>query len=98
MPPHNHPGEPQVNPLAPTAVIEFRANDNREDIPTAIDALDSPLGLSTPGAALLLVIVSGGARGVAGFVRAWLVGPVPMTTQAAAAHPGAVAPATGAPP
>ncbi|SDJ01681.1 hypothetical protein SAMN05192558_104104 [Actinokineospora alba] len=45
---------------APTAVTEFNANDNWEDVPTAIDALDGALGLSTPGAARLLVIVSDG--------------------------------------
>lgn len=45
---------------APTAVTEFNANDNWEDIPTALDALDGALGLSTPGAARLLVIVSDG--------------------------------------
>ncbi|WP_436499556.1 vWA domain-containing protein [Actinokineospora sp. HUAS TT18] len=44
----------------PTAVTEFNANDNWEDIPTALDALDGALGLSSPGAARLLVIVSDG--------------------------------------
>jgi hypothetical protein len=55
----------RVRPLtlpgkAPAAVTEFDSNDNWEDIPTAIDALDGALGLSTPGAARLLVIVSDG--------------------------------------
>jgi hypothetical protein len=45
---------------APTEVTEFTANDNWEDIPTAIDALDGALGLSRPGAARLLVIISDG--------------------------------------
>ncbi|HJT04914.1 MAG TPA: VWA domain-containing protein, partial [Pseudonocardiaceae bacterium] len=45
---------------APAQVTEFTANDNYEDIPTAIDALDGALGLSHPGAARLLVIVSDG--------------------------------------
>jgi hypothetical protein len=55
----------QVRPLtrpgaAPTVVTEFASNDNWEDIPTALDALDGALGLSVPGAARLLVIVSDG--------------------------------------
>lgn len=55
----------EVHPLtrpgtAPTVVTEFASNDNWEDIPTALDALDGALGLSTPGAARLLVIVSDG--------------------------------------
>ena len=55
----------QVRPLthpgtAPAVVTEFDSNDNWEDIPTAIDALDGALGLSVPGAARLLVIVSDG--------------------------------------
>jgi hypothetical protein len=41
-------------------VTEFTATDNYEDIPTAIDALDGALGLSRPGAARLLVIISDG--------------------------------------
>jgi hypothetical protein len=45
---------------APAEVTEFDSNDNWEDIPTAIDALDGALGLSRPGAARLLVIVSDG--------------------------------------
>jgi hypothetical protein len=45
---------------APATVTEFRANDNWEDVPTALDALDGALGLSVPGAARLLVIVSDG--------------------------------------
>jgi hypothetical protein len=45
---------------APAVVTEFASNDNWEDIPTAIDALDGALGLSTPDAARLLVIVSDG--------------------------------------
>ncbi|MEV6603487.1 hypothetical protein [Kutzneria sp. NPDC051319] len=45
---------------APAVVTEFESDDNWEDIPTAIDALDGALGLSTPGAARLLVVVSDG--------------------------------------
>ncbi|WP_206789616.1 vWA domain-containing protein [Amycolatopsis sp. MtRt-6] len=52
--PLTHPGKP------PTEVTEFRANDNYEDIPRALDALDGALGLSRPGAARLVVIVSDG--------------------------------------
>ncbi|MFI6098195.1 hypothetical protein ACIA8G_21755 [Lentzea sp. NPDC051213] len=44
----------------PAQVTEFRANDNWEAVDTAIDALDGALGLSRPGAARLLVIVSDG--------------------------------------
>ncbi|GAB3901388.1 hypothetical protein GCM10029964_090100 [Kibdelosporangium lantanae] len=55
----------RVRPLTrigkpPSSVTEFYCNDNWEDIPTAIDALDGVLGLSRPGAARLLVIVSDG--------------------------------------
>ncbi|RSM37872.1 VWA domain-containing protein [Amycolatopsis balhimycina DSM 5908] len=52
--PLTHPGKP------PTEVTEFRSNDNYEDIPRALDALDGSLGLSRPGAARLVVIVSDG--------------------------------------
>ncbi|PWW53089.1 VWA domain-containing protein [Actinokineospora spheciospongiae] len=52
--PLTHPGKP------PAEVTEFDSNDNYEDIPTALDALDGALGLSRPGAARLLVIVSDG--------------------------------------
>lgn len=52
--PLTHPGRP------PTEVTEFESNDNWEDIPVALDALDGALGLSRPGAARLLVIVSDG--------------------------------------
>ncbi len=48
------PGRP------PAQVTEFVANDNWEDIPTALDALDGALGLSRPGAARLVVIISDG--------------------------------------
>ncbi|GHE80848.1 hypothetical protein GCM10017786_08880 [Amycolatopsis deserti] len=44
----------------PAVVTEFKSDDNWEDIPTAIAALDGALGLSSPGAARLLVIVSDG--------------------------------------
>ncbi|PXY18290.1 vWA domain-containing protein [Prauserella flavalba] len=44
----------------PRAVTEFAARDDWEAIDTAIDALDGALGLSQPGAARLLVIVSDG--------------------------------------
>jgi hypothetical protein len=44
----------------PAEVTEFDSRDNWEDIPTALDALDGALGLSHPGAARLLVIVSDG--------------------------------------
>lgn len=55
----------RVRPLtlpgaAPAVVTEFESDDDWEDIPTAIDALDGALGLSQPGAARLLVIVSDG--------------------------------------
>jgi hypothetical protein len=55
----------RVRPLtlpgtAPTVVTEFASNDNWEDVSTALDALDGALGLSVPGAARLLVIVSDG--------------------------------------
>ncbi len=52
--PITHPGK------APAAVTEFATRDNWEAIDTAIDALDGALGLSSPGAARLLVIVSDG--------------------------------------
>lgn len=56
-----HHVRPITRPSTPPAqVTEFTANDNYEDIPTAIDALDSALGLSRPGAARLLVIISDG--------------------------------------
>lgn len=44
----------------PTEVTEFHCADNWEDIPVALDALDGALGLSRPGAARLVVIVSDG--------------------------------------
>ncbi|MFD7655369.1 hypothetical protein ACFV4N_15470 [Actinosynnema sp. NPDC059797] len=44
----------------PAEVVEFASDDNWEDIPTALDALDGALGLSHPGASRLLVIVSDG--------------------------------------
>lgn len=44
----------------PAEVTEFHSNDNWEDIPTALDALDGALGLSRPGTARLVVIVSDG--------------------------------------
>ncbi|ONI71140.1 hypothetical protein ALI144C_52420 [Actinosynnema sp. ALI-1.44] len=52
--PITHPGR------APAAVTDFATRDNWEAIDTAIDALDGALGLSRPGAARLLVIVSDG--------------------------------------
>jgi hypothetical protein len=52
--PLTHPGS------TPGQVTEFVCDDNWEDIPTALDALDGALGLSAPGAARLLVIVSDG--------------------------------------
>ncbi|GGU39681.1 VWA domain-containing protein [Lentzea flava] len=52
--PLTYPGKP------PVRVTEFAANDNWEDIPTALDALDGALGLSRPGAARLIVIISDG--------------------------------------
>ncbi|WP_410630956.1 vWA domain-containing protein [Amycolatopsis sp. cmx-4-83] len=52
--PLTHPGKP------PAKVTEFCSNDNYEDIPRALDALDGALGLSRPGAARLVVIVSDG--------------------------------------
>ncbi|MCU1680211.1 MAG: hypothetical protein JWQ81_950 [Amycolatopsis sp.] len=55
----------QVRPITrpgttPKSVTEFAARDDWEAIDTAIDALDGALGLSRPGAARLLVIVSDG--------------------------------------
>jgi hypothetical protein len=44
----------------PAAVTDFATNDNWEAVDTAIDALDGALGLSQPGAARLVVIVSDG--------------------------------------
>ncbi|WP_336214317.1 vWA domain-containing protein [Nonomuraea sp. LPB2021202275-12-8] len=44
----------------PREVTEFEARDNWEAIDLAIDALDGALGLSRPGAARLLVIISDG--------------------------------------
>ncbi|MFG2091817.1 VWA domain-containing protein [Spirillospora sp. NPDC048824] len=44
----------------PNAVTEFAANDSREDFVQAVDALDSAVELTRPGAARLLVIVSDG--------------------------------------
>lgn len=44
----------------PDDVTEFEARDDQERITRAIDALDGALGLSRPGAARLLVIVSDG--------------------------------------
>jgi len=52
--PITHPG------AAPTVVTEFKADDGSHDIATATTALDGALGLSHPGAARLLVIVSDG--------------------------------------
>lgn len=52
--PLTHPGK------HPSEVTEFASRDNWEDIPTALDALDGALGLSRPGAARLLVVVSDG--------------------------------------
>ncbi|WP_433476543.1 hypothetical protein ACQPZP_05510 [Spirillospora sp. CA-142024] len=49
-----HPGH------TPNAVTEFAARDPREDFVKAVDALDSALDLTRPGAARLLVIVSDG--------------------------------------
>ncbi|MGW3960139.1 vWA domain-containing protein [Amycolatopsis sp. NPDC005003] len=52
--PLTHPGKP------PTEVTDFESNDDWENIPDALDALDGSLGLSRPGAARLIVIVSDG--------------------------------------
>lgn len=52
--PLTHPGKP------PAEITEFSCTDNWEDIPKALDALDGALGLSRPGAARLVVIVSDG--------------------------------------
>ncbi|WP_394617364.1 vWA domain-containing protein [Lentzea sp. JNUCC 0626] len=46
--------------VAPNSVTEFHAEDSWEDVTTAIDALDGALGLSRPGAARLLVVISDG--------------------------------------
>jgi hypothetical protein len=56
-----HHVRPITRPGAtPTEVTEFEATDGYEAVDTAIDALDGALGLSHPGAARLLVIVSDG--------------------------------------
>ena len=52
--PITHPG------TAPDTVTEFEASDGWEAIATATAALDGALGLSQPGAARLLVIISDG--------------------------------------
>ncbi|QFZ18495.1 VWA domain-containing protein [Saccharothrix syringae] len=52
--PITHPG------TVPDQVTEFEADDGSHDIATAAAALDGALGLSHPGAARLLVIVSDG--------------------------------------
>ncbi|WP_156755866.1 VWA domain-containing protein [Actinokineospora pegani] len=52
--PVTHPG------TVPHQVTEFAANDGAHDVATAAAALDGALGLSQPGAARLLVIVSDG--------------------------------------
>jgi hypothetical protein len=44
----------------PARVTLFGAPDNYEDLPGAIDALDGALGLTCPGAARLLVVISDG--------------------------------------
>ncbi|GAA2693180.1 MULTISPECIES: hypothetical protein [Actinosynnema] len=44
----------------PPVVTQFDADDNWEDIPGAVDAVDGVLGLSRPGAARLLVVISDG--------------------------------------
>jgi hypothetical protein len=49
-----HPG------VLPALVSEFTARDDDERVDTAIDALDAALGLTRPGAARLLIIVSDG--------------------------------------
>jgi hypothetical protein len=52
---------PIVHPGAsPALVTEFHATDMYEAADEALDALDGALGLSRPGAARLLVIVSDG--------------------------------------
>ncbi|MDX3663683.1 hypothetical protein PV646_40920 [Streptomyces sp. ID05-26A] len=55
--PITHPG------TVPNLVTEFAANDNSHDVAAATAALDGALGLSRPGAARLLVIVSDGHYG-----------------------------------
>jgi hypothetical protein len=52
--PITHPG------TVPDLVTEFEADDGSHDIAAATAALDGALGLSHPGAARLLVIVSDG--------------------------------------
>jgi hypothetical protein len=47
--------------VVPEHVTEFASRDNWEAADTAIDALDGALGLSLPGAARLLVMVSDGS-------------------------------------
>lgn len=52
--PITHPGK------VPAEVTEFDADDDWESVAIAVDSLDGTLGLSRPGAARLLVIVSDG--------------------------------------
>ena len=52
--PVTHPGH------APATVTEFTALDAYEKFTTAVDALDGALGLSRPGTARLLVVISDG--------------------------------------
>ena len=52
--PITHPGK------VPAEVTEFEADDDWESVGLAVDSLDGALGLSRPGAARLLVIVSDG--------------------------------------
>jgi hypothetical protein len=52
--PITHPGK------VPAELTEFEADDDWESIALAVDSLDGALGLSRPGAARLLVIVSDG--------------------------------------
>ncbi|SER08309.1 hypothetical protein SAMN05216188_107330 [Lentzea xinjiangensis] len=52
--PITHPGK------VPAEVTEFEADDDWESVALAVDSLDGALGLSRPGAARLLVIVSDG--------------------------------------
>ena len=50
-----------TSPATPSPrVTEFATRDSWENLPLAIEALDGMLGLATPGAARLLVIVSDG--------------------------------------
>ena len=78
-----HPGH------APARVTDFTATDGTETFCNAIDALDGALGLSRPGAARLLVIVSDGD---------YSPDSTPTGSSASPAWPAPAAASSGSPP